>query len=48
MLKALVAFIAGTILGALGNAIAGFWGMFVGSLAGAIVGWYVARKVVPR
>jgi len=48
MLKTLVTFIAATILGAIGNAVAGFFGMFVGSVAGAIVGWYVARKVVPR
>ncbi len=48
MLKALVTFIAATILGWLGSQVAGFFGMFVGSLAGAIVGWYVARKVVPR
>ncbi len=48
MLKTLVTFIAATILGALGNSVAGVFGMFVGSIAGAIVGWYVARKVVPR
>ena len=48
MLKALVSFIAATLLGALGNAVAGFFGMFVGSIAGAIVGWYVARRVMPR
>ncbi len=48
MLKALVTFIAATILGWLGSQVAGLFGVFIGSLAGAIVGWYVARKVVPR
>jgi len=48
MLKAMVTFVAATILGAVGAKAAGVFGMFVGSLAGAIVGWYVARRVVPR
>lgn len=48
MLKTLVTLVAATILGWLGSQVAGLFGMFVGSLAGAIVGWYVARRVVPR
>ena len=42
MLKMMVSFIAGTILGFLGQALFGFFGMFVGSLGGMIVGWYAA------
>lgn len=48
MLKALVTFVAATLLGYLGSQVAGFFGMFLGSIAGAIVGWYVAKRVVPR
>jgi len=48
MLKTLVTFIAATILGALGQQLLGIYGMLLGSAAGAIVGWYVARKIVPR
>jgi hypothetical protein len=48
MLKTLVTFIAATILGALGGKVAGVTGIFVGSLAGMIVGWYVAKRLVPR
>jgi len=48
MLKMLVTFIAATILGALGQQVLGIYGMLLGSAAGAIIGWYVARKIVPR
>jgi len=48
MLKALVTFVAATILGALGQKVLGVYGMLIGSVVGAIVGWYVARRVVPR
>ena len=48
MLKMLVTFIAATILGAIGQKLLGIYGMLLGSTAGAIIGWYVARKVVPR
>jgi hypothetical protein len=48
MLKGLVTFIAATILAYIGQQVAGFFGMFVGSIAGAIAGWYVAKRVVPR
>ena len=48
MLKLLVTFIAATILGALGQQLLGIYGMLLGSAAGAIIGWYVARKIVPR
>lgn len=48
MLKTMVTFIAATVLGALGQKVMGTTGIFVGSIAGAVVGWYVARKIVPR
>jgi hypothetical protein len=48
MLKMLVTFVAATILGALGQQVLGIYGMLLGSAAGAIIGWYVARKIVPR
>ncbi|MGD0484578.1 MAG: hypothetical protein ABSB58_07970 [Gemmatimonadales bacterium] len=47
MLKMLVSFIAGTILGYLGQVTLGFTGMFIGSLGGMIVGWYVAKRILP-
>ena len=48
MLKTLVTFIAATLLGYVGQQLFGLYGMLFGSLAGSIVGWYVARRVVPR
>ena len=48
MLKMLVTFVAATILGALGQQVLSIYGMLLGSAAGAIIGWYVARKIVPR
>ena len=48
MLKMLVTFIAATILGAIGQQVLGVFGMLIGSAGGAIVGWYVARRIVPR
>jgi hypothetical protein len=48
MLKQMVSFIAATLLGYLGSVLFGLGGMFVGSIAGYIVGWYVARRFVPR
>jgi hypothetical protein len=47
LLRALLVFIAGTILGALGQKVAGFGGMAVGSVAGIFVGWWAARKLMP-
>jgi hypothetical protein len=48
MLKTMVNFIAATLLGYLGYALFGLGGMFVGSIAGYVLGWYVARRIVPR
>lgn len=44
LLRVLVAFIASTVLGALGQTVLGIYGMLLGSVAGAIVGWYVATR----
>ncbi len=47
LLRTLLVFIAGTILGALGQKVAGFGGMFVGSIAGIFVGYWLARRLMP-
>ncbi len=47
MLKLMVTFIAATILGALGHQVAGLSGAIVGSIAGSVIGWYVAKRIVP-
>jgi hypothetical protein len=47
LLKLMITFIAATILGAIGQALFGLWGMLLGSLAGSIVGWWAARRLTP-
>ena len=47
LLKTLITFIAATILGALGQSVAGMWGMLLGSIAGSVFGWWAARRLVP-
>jgi len=47
LLKTLITFIAATILGAVGQQILGLWGMLLGSLAGAVIGWWGARRLMP-
>lgn len=47
MLKLMITFIAATILGAVGQALFGLWGMLIGSLAGSIVGWWGAKRLTP-
>ena len=44
LLRALVAFVASTVLGVLGQNVLGVYGMLLGSVAGAVVGWYVATR----
>lgn len=46
MLKGLVSFIAGTILGVVGQNLFGLWGMFLGSIAGMVVGWWAAKRMM--
>jgi hypothetical protein len=48
MLKTMISFIAATLLGYLGNELFGLFGMFVGSIGGYVVGWYLAKRIVPR
>lgn len=47
LLRTMLIFIAGTILGALGQQVAGIGGMVVGSIAGVFVGYWGARKLMP-
>ena len=47
MLKMMITFIAATILGAIGQALFGLWGMLLGSLAGSVVGWWGAKRLMP-
>jgi hypothetical protein len=47
LLRTLLTFIAGTILGAFGQKVAGTGGMVVGSIAGFIVGWWGAKRLMP-
>jgi hypothetical protein len=48
MLKTMITFIAATILGYLGQQMMGMYGMILGSVAGAIFGWWAAKRLVPR
>ena len=45
LLKMLVTFIAATVLGAVGQKLMGLYGMLLGSVAGAVVGWWAARRM---
>jgi hypothetical protein len=47
MLKGMITFIAATILGAIGQALFGLWGMLLGSIGGSIVGWWAAKRLTP-
>ena len=47
MLKGMITFIAATILGAIGQALFGLWGMMLGSIGGSIVGWWAAKRLTP-
>ena len=46
MLKGMISFIAATLLGALLSPF-GLGGMLVGSLAGSIIGWWAAKRLMP-
>jgi hypothetical protein len=45
LLKLLVNFVVATVVGALGNAVLGPWGLVVGFVAGGWAGWWVARRL---
>ena len=46
MLKGMISFIVATLLGALLSGF-GLWGMLIGSLAGSVIGWYAAKRLMP-
>jgi uncharacterized membrane protein YeaQ/YmgE (transglycosylase-associated protein family) len=45
LLKWLVSFIVGTIVGALGSKVLGVWGGLLGFIAGALAAWWVAQRM---
>jgi hypothetical protein len=47
LLRTLLVFIAGTLLGALGQQVLGLTGMVIGSIAGIFVGYWAAKRLLP-
>jgi len=47
LLRVLLVFIAGTILGAVGQQVLGIAGMVIGSVAGIFVGYWGAKRLMP-
>ncbi len=45
LLKVLVSFVVGTIVGALAGRVLGVWGQLLGFVAGAFAAWWVARAM---
>jgi len=45
LLKTLVSFIVGTLVGAVGSKVLGVWGGLLGFIAGAIAAWWVAQRM---
>ena len=45
LLKTLVSFVVGTIVGAIGSKVLGVWGGLLGFIAGALAAWWVAAKM---
>ena len=45
LLKGLVSFIVGTLVGALGSKVLGVWGGLLGFIAGALAAWWVAQRM---
>lgn len=45
LLKTLVSFVVGTIVGAVGSKVLGVWGGLLGFIAGAIAAWWVAQRM---
>jgi hypothetical protein len=46
LLKVLVSFIVGTIVGVLGDKLIGPFGGVLGFIAGGVAAWWVARRVL--
>jgi len=45
LLKALVSFVVGTIVGVLAGNVLGVWGQLLGFIVGALAAWWVAQRV---
>ena len=45
LLKALVSFIVGTLVGAVGSKLFGAFGGLLGFIAGALAAWWVAQRM---
>jgi hypothetical protein len=45
LLKGLVSFVVGTLVGALGSKVFGIWGGLLGFIAGALAAWWVAQRM---
>jgi len=46
LLKTLVNLIVATLVGAAASKVLGAWGMIVGFIAGGLVAWWVARRLL--
>jgi hypothetical protein len=44
LLKALVSFVAATLVGAAGNQLLGAFGLVLGFVIGGVAAWWVARR----
>jgi hypothetical protein len=45
LLKTLVSFVVGTVVGALGSKVLGVWGGLLGFIAGALAAWWAAQRM---
>jgi hypothetical protein len=45
LLKSLISFIVGTIVGALGNTLIGPFGAVLGFIAGGVAAWWVVQRI---
>lgn len=45
LLKTLISFVVGTVVGALGNSVFGPFGAVLGFIAGGVVAWWVAQRI---
>ena len=45
LLKTLISFVVGTVVGALGNSLLGPFGAVLGFIAGGVAAWWVAQRV---
>ena len=48
MLKTMISFIAATIFAYVGQMFLGMSGMILGSVGGALFGWWAAKRLMPR